>query len=71
MEDGAWHEMSIAVAAPRVRVAIDGVTYIDQDIEGNFDFPAIVGFTAATGGETNYHLIDALTVVENICETEE
>ncbi len=68
MEDGEWHEMTIQVVAPRVTIAIDGVTYIDEDIEGHYDFPAEVGFTAATGGETNYHLIRSLSVIENVCE---
>ena len=44
---------------------------IDADIEGYFDFPAEVGFTAATGGETNYHRIDALQVIEDLCPSAE
>jgi hypothetical protein len=67
MEDGAWHEMVVEVVAPNVKVAIDGVTYLDQAVPGNYNFPAYVGFTAATGGSTNYHLIDALTVTEYVC----
>jgi hypothetical protein len=53
--------------APNVKVSIDGVTYLDQAVPGNYNFPAYVGFTAATGGSTNYHLIDALTVTEYVC----
>ena len=68
MEDTGWHEMSVVVAAPRVTIAIDGTTYIDQDLGGSFGFDAYVGFTAGTGGETNRHLIDALTVTETVCE---
>lgn len=68
MEDDSWHDMVISVEAPHVMVSIDGETVLEGDYEGAFDFPALVGFTAATGGETNYHLIDALTVIENICE---
>lgn len=68
MEDGAWHTMSVSVIAPRVTVSVDGVTYIDQDVAGNFAFPAYVGFTAATGGSTNFHLIDALEVTRYVCE---
>lgn len=71
LEDDAWHEMTIEVLAPRVSIAVDGVTYIDEDIEGYYDFPAEVGFTAATGGETNYHLIDDLAVIEDVCGGDE
>lgn len=68
MEDTGWHTMEITVAAPRVTVSIDGTAYIDQDIAGDYAFPAYVGFTAATGGSTNKHLIDALTVTEFVCD---
>jgi hypothetical protein len=70
MEDATWHTMEVTVNAPRVTVSIDGTVYLDQDIAGTYDFPAQVGFTAATGGLTNYHLIDALTVTEYLCEEE-
>jgi hypothetical protein len=67
MEDGAWHQMDLTVVGTRVRAAIDGVTYIDQDIPRVTPFNAYVGFTAATGGATNAHLIDALEVTEYVC----
>ncbi|MFT4624081.1 MAG: hypothetical protein ACI8PZ_002740 [Myxococcota bacterium] len=67
MEDTGWHTMRVVVSAPRVVVEIDGITYIDQDLAGHFAFPAVVGFTAGTGGATNTHLIDALVVTEFIC----
>ncbi|MDP2307371.1 MAG: L-type lectin-domain containing protein [Pseudomonadota bacterium] len=68
MEDGAWHDMAVTVLARHVTVSIDGVTYIDQNLPGFTAFPAYVGFTAATGSVTNYHLIDALTVTRNVCD---
>ena len=68
MEDTGWHNMEVTVAAPRVTVAVDSVVYIDQDLSGNFAFPAYVGFTAGTGGLTNEHLIDALEVEGFVCE---
>ncbi|MFT5583860.1 MAG: hypothetical protein ACI9VR_001444 [Cognaticolwellia sp.] len=70
MENTGWHAMEITVVAPRVSVTIDGTVYIDQEISGITDFPAYVGFSAATGGLTNQHLIDALTVTEYLCEEE-
>ena len=68
MEDSGWHEMVVSVVDPRVTVSIDGVTYLDEDLAGDFAFPAYVGFTAGTGGLTNKHLIDSLQVTEYICE---
>ena len=68
MEDTGWHNMEVTVAAPRVTISVDSVVYIDQDLSGNFAFPAYVGFTAGTGGLTNEHLIDALEVAGFVCE---
>lgn len=68
MEDGAWHTMTVTVSDPHVTVNIDGTDYIDTDISGYFGFPAYVGFTAATGSLTNFHLIDALEVTQYVCE---
>jgi hypothetical protein len=68
MEDNGWHQMLVQINDPHVFVAIDGVTYIDQDIIGYFSFPAYVGFTAGTGGLTNQHLIDSLVVTEQLCQ---
>lgn len=62
-----WHELSVRVLAPRLTVLLDGVPYIDQDLPGLFGFPAWIGFTAGTGGLTNTHVIDSLTVTETIC----
>jgi hypothetical protein len=68
VEDTGWHTLRVVVRAPRVTVELDGVPYIDQEVSGGtFDFPALVGFTAGTGGETNRHLIDALVVTELVC----
>jgi hypothetical protein len=68
MEDNGWHSMVVRVQEPHVVVEIDGVAYIDQDLSGNFAFPAYIGFTAGTGGATNRHLIDSLVVTETVCE---
>lgn len=68
MENTGWHLATVRVLAPRITVAIDGVTYLDQDVPGNFAFNAYVGFTAGTGGETNRHLIDELTITDYRCD---
>ncbi len=68
MEDSGWHLVSVTVIAPHVTVAVDGTTYIDQDLSGNFGFSGYVGFTAGTGGETNAHLIDELVVTDYECD---
>ena len=68
MEDGQWHSMRVEVNDPHVLVEIDGTVYIDDTVSGNLAFPAYVGFTAATGSLTNFHLIDSLTVTEQVCQ---
>ena len=68
MEDGAWHTLDVTVIDGAMTVAVDGVTYIDQPIPGITSFPAYVGFTAATGSSTNYHLVDALAVERYVCD---
>ena len=42
----------------------DGVSYLDQKFDEMESFPAYIGFTAATGADTNVHLVDALEVAE-------
>ena len=37
-------------------------------LDGHFDFPAYIGFTAGTGGDTNLHPLDGLTVTESSCD---
>jgi hypothetical protein len=67
MEDNAWHTMDLSVVGSQVTVRIDGTLAIDQSVPEITPFSAYVGFTAATGGATNYHLIDALEVTEYVC----
>ena len=71
MEDNGWHTMRVVVNAPRVTVSIDGIDYINAELNGHFAFPSYVGFTAGTGGATNRHLIDSLTVTETVCPVAE
>lgn len=68
MEDGQWHELHVQANGTWFTVSVDGVTYIDEEIEGLTEFPSYVGFSAATGGKTNDHLIDSLVVTGSTCE---
>lgn len=68
MEDGAWHEMVVAVKGTHATVSVDGVSYIDGNFGQITSFPAYVGFTAGTGSYTNFHLIDSLLVTEYVCQ---
>lgn len=68
MEDGRWHTMRVRALGNRFTVVIDGTTYINQDIAGLTNFPAYIGFTAATGGATQNHLIDSLEVRGTACD---
>lgn len=67
MEDGAWHQMELTVSGTHLVVAVDGVAYIDANVPQLTSFPAYVGFTAATGAFTNFHLVDALEVENFVC----
>ena len=68
IRDGNWHDMTVNVSAPHVLVTIDGVNYLDSDVTtGNFSFPAYVGFTGSTGGNTDNHFINSLTVTGHTC----
>jgi hypothetical protein len=67
IDDARWHRMRVRVRAPRVTVSIDDAVILDGSVPGRFDFPAYVGFTAATGGQTNEHKVQALEVQGSYC----
>ena len=68
IEDTGWHRMRVELTDPHLSVTVDGTSYIEQDLIGYFAFPAYVGFTAGTGGNTNRHRIRSLTVTDRACE---
>ena len=68
MEDLAWHVGKVEVLGSHLKFWVDGVLYIDEHIDGLTPFDGYVGFTAATGGSTNWHLIDALEVEGFVCD---
>ena len=67
LEDTGWHTLEVYVSEPHVTVILDGATVMDADLSGRFNFPAYVGFTGGTGGDTNHHWIDALEVTRYVC----
>lgn len=67
LEDTGWHTLEVYVSEPHVTVILDGATVMDAELTGLFNFPAYVGFTAGTGGDTNHHWIDALEVTRYVC----
>lgn len=68
VEDTGWHLLEVDVRAPWVQVRLDGETLVDQEVAGWTEFPAYIGFTAATGADTNAHTIRGLTVTGDACD---
>ena len=61
-EDTGWHSATVRYEVGRVRVWIDGALRVDTTVSGYSAAEWLIGFTAATGGSTNYHLIDDVEV---------
>lgn len=68
VEDTGWHLLEVSLDAPAVTVALDGVVLIDTELSGFVPMLAYVGFTAATGVDTNRHGIRGLEVTGDQCE---
>ncbi len=68
VEDTGWHILDIVVDAPTVQVYLDSELLILEDIPGFTPFDAYIGFTAATGADTNEHTIRGLTVSGDACD---
>jgi len=58
MENTGWHHVDVIFNSGNIDVFMDYIKYIDYTIADYTAFNAYFGFTAATGGATNYHLID-------------
>ena len=56
-EDNQWHQVKVTVYSNYVRVEVDGDYLITWGGEINRTFDGI-GFCAATGGASNWHIID-------------
>ncbi|MFM2245814.1 MAG: hypothetical protein RL071_1888, partial [Pseudomonadota bacterium] len=61
-EDTGWHTALVRYESGRVRAWVDGTLRIDTTVSGYTASEWLIGFTAATGGATNYHLIDDVDV---------
>jgi hypothetical protein len=67
LEDTGWHHMTVEVVGKHFLVTVDGEIAIDQEVGKVPDFPAYIGFTGATGGDTNVHRIRDLVVTTESC----
>ena len=70
LRDTGWHTASVTVEGSQFEVVIDGVTYLDREVSGDFAFPAILGFTAGSAFVSNAHLIDNVSYSESACAPE-
>ena len=68
VEDTGWHTLEVVVRAPWVQVLLDDAILIDEEVVGFTPFDAYIGFTAATGADTNQHTIRGLTVSGDACD---
>jgi len=63
LEDLAWRDVVVRVVGQRVEVEIDGAVTLSGDVPSlESDFTGLVGFTGASGGDTNYHRFDEVSV---------
>lgn len=67
VEDTGWHTLEIAVRGAAVRVSLDDDTLVETEA-AFLPFDAYIGFTAATGADTNQHTIRSLTVEGDVCD---
>ena len=60
-EDGAWHNVRVEVGMKAVTVVLDGQRILSWQgpIERTFSG---LGFSASTGGRTNWHIIDNVSI---------
>ena len=70
LRDTGWHTASVTVEGSQFVVAIDGVTYLDREVSGDFSFPAMLGFTGGSAFVSNAHLIDNVSYRASACAPE-
>jgi hypothetical protein len=56
--DGAWHDVSVDVAAPVVTVTVDGASVLSTPLDATWGFSAFLGFTAVTDGAGTVEITD-------------
>ncbi len=68
VEDTGWHTLDIIVRSPNVEILLDDEVLINEDVPSFTPFDAYIGFTAATGADTNEHTIRGLSVSGDACD---
>jgi hypothetical protein len=66
-EDNKWHDVSVVVGESYVGVFVDNEFVLRWDGTFNKTY-GWFGFTGATGGATNWHLIDNFTLTNTVTE---
>lgn len=62
IEDNQWHHIRIGFNAGQFGVYLDGVNKLNYTVSNYQVFDGYFGFTAATGINNNYHIIDNIIV---------
>jgi len=68
VEDTGWHTLQVVIRAPFIQIYLDDEILIDESLPGFTPFDAYIGFTAATGGDTNEHTMRGLAVSGDACD---
>lgn len=68
VEDTGWHTLQVVLRAPDVQIYLDDEILINESLAGFTPFDAYIGFTAATGADTNEHTIRGLSVSGDVCD---
>ncbi len=64
VEDNQWHSCIIDFNMGHITVTIDNVQRLDYVILNYTPFTGYFGFTAATGGANNWHVIDNVVIYD-------
>ena len=63
-----WHDLRVTVSNGLVTVQLDGNTVLNTNVDpADLDFPAYIGFTAATGNQSQLHRIQEVETTFRSC----